>query len=176
MSEIILNAEIPILKKKGHAYVASEYKLKVKRLVEEAIAKGENFYFTGKPCKHGHSNPKRYVKNGHCLECAKVTKDRNRGRYKNKEKQWYLNNKLKMRVEAYGLTLEQFNKMWSDQNGICAICPKELYIEGSATHIDHCNKTGKVRGILCRSCNVSIGHFKHKPELLRKAALYCEQT
>ncbi|MES2382441.1 MAG: endonuclease VII domain-containing protein [Bacteroidota bacterium] len=173
MTDIMLNVKLPIFKKKGHSYVASEYKLKVKRLVEEATAKGENFYFTGEPCKHGHENPKRYVKNGHCLECAKINKQKNKGKYKNKVKEYYKNNKLRLRVQTYGLTVDQFDKLYDDQKGQCVICLTDL-LEGSKTHIDHCKETKKVRGILCRNCNVAIGHLRHNPELLRKAALYCE--
>lgn len=63
--DIILNIELPPTKSKSHPYVASRYKLKVQSLIAEAISKNEKFYFTGEPCKHGHENPKRYLKNGH---------------------------------------------------------------------------------------------------------------
>ena len=45
-------------------------------------------------------------------------------------------------------------------------------IEGG---VDHCHRTGKVRGILCMGCNFSIGHFKDDPEILRRAAAYLEE-
>ena len=34
----------------------------------QAMADGENKYFTGKPCKHGHMNF-RYVQSGACYDC-----------------------------------------------------------------------------------------------------------
>ena len=37
----------------------------------EAKAKGLRFYFTGKPCKHGHL-AERVVYNSTCVECARA--------------------------------------------------------------------------------------------------------
>lgn len=72
----------------------------------------------------------------------------------------------------YGLTLVEVEEMRSHG---CAICGRT---EGNGRfgqlHIDHCHDTGKVRGVLCHSCNVSLGHFNHDPDLLRKAAAYLE--
>lgn len=63
--------------------------------------------------------------------------------------------------------------MLDAQGGGCAICgernPKGKH---SGFHVDHCHKTGRVRGILCHGCNVSLGHFKDDPALLRRAAEY----
>lgn len=40
--------------------------------------------------------------------------------------------------------------------------------------IDHCHKTGKVRGLLCKTCNTGIGHLKDDPNILRSAINYLE--
>lgn len=60
--------------------------------------------------------------------------------------------------------------MLVDQMSRCMICPDE--IELRTAHIDHCHETGAVRGLLCRSCNLGLGHFKDRVELLEKAMTY----
>ena len=58
----------------------------------------------------------------------------------------------------YGLTESQFERMLADQNGACAICKTESPGGRHGTfHVDHCHDTGKVRGVLCHSCNVTLG-------------------
>ncbi len=38
--------------------------------------------------------------------------------------------------------------------------------------VDHCHKTGKIRGLLCASCNGGLGLFKDNPQALANAILY----
>lgn len=76
---------------------------------------------------------------------------------------------------AYGLTLEGFTLLLQSQGGKCAICGQSpTGKRKDAFHVDHCHKTGIVRGILCPACNHGIGKFKDDPKLLRKAASYLE--
>jgi hypothetical protein len=81
----------------------------------------------------------------------------------------------KKRAAIYGLTVEQVEHMRKDQNGVCAICfgssggKKDL-------HIDHCHATGKVRGLLCESCNRGLGFFRDSPDHLVAAAKYLAVT
>ncbi|MEU0149297.1 endonuclease domain-containing protein [Streptomyces sp. NPDC006288] len=42
--------------------------------------------------------------------------------------------------------------MISSQSGVCTVC-----LAAPAVHVDHCHKTGKVRGVLCFNCNSAIG-------------------
>jgi hypothetical protein len=77
--------------------------------------------------------------------------------------------------KRYGITADQYDKMIIDQNNGCAICGStEMGGRGEATRlaVDHNHKTGKVRGLLCTSCNNGLGRFKDDPELLVKAATY----
>lgn len=77
--------------------------------------------------------------------------------------------------KLYNMTLEEVQDMLSKQNNKCLICTVDLQSVGKYnTHVDHCHKTGKVRGILCRSCNLGIGHFKDNIETIKNAAKYLE--
>ena len=52
---------------------------------------------------------------------------------------------------------------------VCAICGKTSQLVG-----DHCHKSGKPRGILCRNCNLAIGNFFDSVTYLKKAIKYLE--
>lgn len=72
-------------------------------------------------------------------------------------------------LRSYGLTEGDVAAMMDEQRGSCAICYRGL----DEYHcIDHCHDTGRVRGLLCRSCNVALGHFKDDPERLLRAVAY----
>lgn len=70
----------------------------------------------------------------------------------------------------FGITPSEKFHMYCSQNGVCAICGIK-----TALHIDHCHKTQKVRGLLCSSCNKSIGLMRELPYALRNAADYIER-
>ncbi len=79
------------------------------------------------------------------------------------------------RVGKYGLTPDQFNQMWSEQNGLCLICEHPMEPRGrsnKSSHIDHNHETGEVRGILCRGCNHGLGNFGDDPAVLQAAVYY----
>lgn len=74
----------------------------------------------------------------------------------------------------YDLTLEQYESMKQKQNNVCAICKTELQT-GMLSHVDHCHFSGKVRGLLCRWCNLGLGHFKDSMTSLKSALDYLEK-
>ena|ERR1700761_5539183 len=67
--------------------------------------------------------------------------------------------------KQYGMTPEEYIAILQ---GGCQICGN------TATAIDHCHATGRVRGGLCSSCNTGLGLFRDRPDLLRSAADYLE--
>lgn len=72
--------------------------------------------------------------------------------------------------QKFGITLEDYNNMLTSQNGVCAICGQ---LDGKRSlAVDHCHKTGKVRGLLCRRCNVSIGLLEDNTIFLLNAVRY----
>lgn len=80
----------------------------------------------------------------------------------------------------YGIGEAQVELILKSQNGVCAICGQpettKKYDKIQQLSVDHCHKTGKIRGLLCDVCNKGLGNFKDDPELLRKAAGYLEDN
>jgi hypothetical protein len=82
------------------------------------------------------------------------------------------------RLRKYGLSRVAFSGLYAEQNGRCAVCSRLLVPRGDQArqpHVDHDHKSGKVRGLLCGSCNRGIGLFKDRPTTLRAAATYLER-
>lgn len=86
----------------------------------------------------------------------------------------------KTHLRKYGISLDEYNKMFEDQNGLCYICHQpEQFIhhmtkKPASLAVDHCHNTGETRRLLCKSCNNGLGLFKDSPEILRNAANYLE--
>jgi len=73
----------------------------------------------------------------------------------------------------YGISLAEYDSIFSAQNGGCAICGCDLPQYGRHTHLDHKHDANqKIRGILCRGCNLGLGGFKDSPILLDAAKAY----
>lgn len=60
------------------------------------------------------------------------------------------------RFRQYGITIEDYNRMFDHQKGRCAICKKHQSELNKRLHIDHNHDTGKVRGLLCSWCNAYV--------------------
>lgn len=73
----------------------------------------------------------------------------------------------------YGLTNQTWGVMFGQQEGLCAICC-EVIDSSRHTHVDHCHKTRRVRGLLCNRCNLMVGHGRDNPAILRSGAHYVE--
>lgn len=82
-------------------------------------------------------------------------------------------------IEALG----RFTSMLRDQNGVCAICknPETSLSKAGAKKkvrdlcVDHCHKTGKVRGLLCSACNLLIAQARDNAQICRAAGIYLEK-
>lgn len=74
----------------------------------------------------------------------------------------------------FGITIEQFNEMFKQQEGNCAICGKHQSEEYRAFNVDHNHETGQVRGLLCNNCNTGLGRFEDSIKFLRGAIKYLE--
>jgi hypothetical protein len=74
--------------------------------------------------------------------------------------------------QKFGLSAEKYRDMLCRQNNRCAICRKREV--NKRLSVDHCHKTGRVRGLLCNNCNFTLGRFGDNSNLLRKAASYLD--
>ena len=71
----------------------------------------------------------------------------------------------------YGLTIQEYENMRLNQGGKCAIC--EEFTE--VLQVDHSHKTGRVRGLLCASCNNGLGQLKDSIYIIKNSMLYLRQ-
>lgn len=75
-----------------------------------------------------------------------------------------------LRIKRYGIDTETFLRMIDDQNGKCALC-----LTKPAKHLDHDHVTGKIRAVLCFSCNRGLGKFGDDPIVIRNAIEYLKK-
>lgn len=87
---------------------------------------------------------------------------------------WRKRNEGRVRDREYkkrfGITLDEYERMLAAQGGLCAVCGGRC--RRGRLSVDHCHKTGRVRGLLCRSCNIILGLMQDNPEWLRQAEVY----
>jgi len=74
----------------------------------------------------------------------------------------------------FGITVAEYDEILDRQDGVCAICGK-VCATGNRLAVDHNHETGKIRGLLCRSCNQALGAFLDDPDLLMAAVAYLLQ-
>jgi hypothetical protein len=76
---------------------------------------------------------------------------------------------LRARLRKYGLTRQQYDTLFKQQQGRCAICYTTQNKWGNkpiALCIDHCHQTGVVRGLLCNFCNTEIEFLSGDKKIL----------
>lgn len=71
----------------------------------------------------------------------------------------------------YGLSQAAWDEMFAGQGFACAVCGTEEH-GGMNWATDHNHKTGEVRGILCRACNLALGMAGDNPSTLDLMAQY----
>lgn len=79
------------------------------------------------------------------------------------------------RRKTYGIDNATYQAILEEQDFKCALCEAAFDLANPRTiNVDHCHKTGVVRGFLCRACNQALGFFHDDPNIIRKAAEYVE--
>jgi hypothetical protein len=156
--------------RKGQKFTGAQREtLKRSHLGQRAWNKGNG------GCKKGH-DPSLYkpLPSGvyYCFGC----KRENGLKYRQRNREQIRKNG---RLRRYGLSIARFEELWAEQDGKCAICKDHLRTSRGNKNrdgyrIDHSHSNGKVRGILCHSCNTALGLFKDSRESLMKAIRYLE--
>ncbi len=74
----------------------------------------------------------------------------------------------------YNVEYTWYRQRLEDLNGTCELCKTNTYsiTHKKALHLDHCHKTGKIRGFLCNNCNMALGLLKDDVEIIFRAAKY----
>jgi hypothetical protein len=130
--------------------------------------------------EHFRQREKEYrIKNKDKIsEYRRRDKKKNKERYDAYKKQWRKNNPDSSRntqlKKCFGITLCDYNQMLESQNGVCKIC-KQKCSSGKNLAVDHCHKTGIVRGLLCGNCNKALGLFQESSEIVKMASEYIKQ-
>jgi predicted nucleic acid-binding Zn ribbon protein len=69
-------------------------------------------------------------------------------------------------MQVYGCDWDEARE-WTKARGCpCPICGRP------AEHLDHCHETGRIRGLLCSTCNPALGQLGDSPERFESAAHY----
>lgn len=79
-------------------------------------------------------------------------------------------------MKKYGLTREEVIDMHEVRNHKCDICGNDSDHRYETLCVDHCHTSGKVRGLLCFSCNTLLGNAKDNVEVLKNAIIYLEKN
>jgi hypothetical protein len=136
---------------------------------ELLLAEGE---YQCSKCKHvkpiNAFNKDKHTKSGLAAYCKKCSGEKSSTRYHENPDKHY-NSRVK---HDFGMDLNGYTKLLDSQDGGCAICSKPPMKQRLS--IDHDHNTGKIRGLLCTSCNLALGYFHDDRKLLVKAIEYLE--
>ena len=106
-------------------------------------------------------------------EVIKEIRKRSDAKRKQRRRERALENK-------YGITYVDYLFLLESQNGVCFICgrPERLLGKGGCIrplNVDHDHITGKIRGLLCASCNLALGNLEDNISYFKSAIEYLEK-
>ena len=136
-----------------------------------------------KPLAEFHpSNGTQHGYNVYCKPCCSARHDiwrrQNLPKMREASKKWReenprLSKDHKLR-STYGIPLGTYERLLATQQGKCAICRTDKAGGAGDFHLDHCHDRRTIRGLLCHHCNVGLGHFQHRTDLLQAAITYLQ--
>jgi hypothetical protein len=83
-------------------------------------------------------------------------------------------NNVLIQARRIGVTADAFREIIC-RTEVCEVCGDYPSMNGGSSdrlHVDHCHKTGVIRGVLCLRCNTAIGLARDDSNILRKLAEY----
>lgn len=76
------------------------------------------------------------------------------------------------KAQGIEITHDEYVEMYKRLQGRCQICTIEL----PSLCVDHNHDTGKVRGLLCRPCNIGVSALGENERVLRRAIAYLKDS
>lgn len=112
-----------------------------------------------KPATQQFWTPNQGGRGGWRSQCKICTNAKGRVRQKVWGKKWHHRRRDGWLQRNYGITSSDYERMLKAQGGTCGLCksPDPKRAGQNYFSVDHCHKTGKVRGLLCTNCNTLIG-------------------
>lgn len=150
-------------------------------------AKHSNAFYKGenqcKACRYAASRAYRAAHPEKVREWEKRHRERHREARKKSVRDWQQRNRSHTRAynlrRNFGITPEEYDRLRASQAGRCAICGQPETMKSRKGHplplcVDHDHTSGKIRGLLCNSCNIAIGNLRDDPGRCLAAANYLE--
>ena len=72
----------------------------------------------------------------------------------------------------FGISLSEYSTLLESQMCVCAMCGKDETENNQRLCVDHCHETGKVRGLLCNTCNTGLGLLQDNTQILENGISY----
>lgn len=155
---------------------------------EQINEHGKEYYQKIKE-KLKEKNKKKYKEN----KCKILERNKKyRDAHKEESKLYYMNRKCDKEAtkrstktaykytlkKKYNMSIDDYINLLKLQDNKCKICGANLSVHGpdNKAYVDHNHFTGKIRGLLCRNCNLGIGLFNDNPISLINASKYLEEN
>lgn len=138
-------------------------------------------YYAANPEKFTKRSPEKQALHNATRRAKYATDPKHREMMKAQAVAWTRENPEKRKDQrlrlAHGISRVDFLEMLALQHNRCAICGFSSEKHGKLFPVvDHCHKTGQIRGLLCMNCNQALGKFQDSIDLLMSAAMYLQRN
>lgn len=132
-----------------------------------------------KPCRSKEYKERRGLRKEYFLKKEQERRIRNRESIRLSNKKYSKKTKMKRFAyfleRKYGINIKDYDRMFEEQNGKCDICKKDQDTFDRRLCVDHCHRTGVVRGLLCDKCNRLIGQANDNIDILNNSIEYLKK-